>query len=75
MAKATFNYFCKLNLNFIECNECTMPQLIRYYWELKHTMFMKVHEEGTSKFITMRANQLREDLKKDNPKHNKLLNN
>ena len=48
MAQAILNYFRKLNLNFIECNKCAMPQLIRYHQELKHAIIMKVRKERTS---------------------------
>jgi len=75
MAKATLNYFRQCNPSFIEYDKYSMPQLIRYYWEFKYVVFMKVHNDGTSKFVTMHVNQLRNDLKKKYPKHNKLPNN
>ena len=75
MAKALLPKFQELNLKFINCKKCNESQLERCYFECKCQTFAKTHIIGTKEFMPWHVNQLKENLKKENPRQKKMPKN
>ena len=75
MAKATIDEFRSLNPKLIEHDKHNKVEQVKDLWEFMHALFMKMHKIATSKFVEWHVDQLKEDLKKENPKIKKFPNN
>ena len=75
MANDSFEEFRGLNPRFINYKAHTVEELLKYFWEFMSSLFMRVHKDGTAKFIGWHVTQLNTDLKRKFPKRRKISNN